>query len=91
VAQRTPDNPLTRLILRQMSAQELRPTELWRKLSARGVMVTQPAISAWLSGGGVSDRHRPALAELLGIDLLHFQQAAALRDQQVNAPARLSA
>lgn len=79
---RNVENPLTQLIARKMAELGFSQTELMDALAEQGVTVTKGAVSTWLAGGGVADRHRPALAAVLQTTLAKIQRAAAARDQQ---------
>ncbi len=76
---RSSRNPLAVLLREAMAARGLSQGQLQRRLAEEGVKVSRPAVSAWLSGGGVSDEYRAALAEVLGLTLGRIQRAAYQR------------
>jgi transcriptional regulator with XRE-family HTH domain len=85
---RSEDNPLTHLLRERMAALGLRQKDLLDRLAVAGIDVDKSAISYWLSGGGISDRHRPAVALVLEVPLGLIQERAAQRDAQL-AEARV--
>jgi hypothetical protein len=68
---------LLALITKAMNAKAWTAAHLHKALAERGVQVSFSAVYLWTTGGGVHDRHRPVLAEVLGVPLDQFARAAA--------------
>ena len=69
------------LLLHRLTALQMRPVDLRRRLLTLNVVVSRQAIHSWLRGGGISDRHKPAVAEVLGIELRELVLASLSNEE----------
>lgn len=72
-------NPLQRVLRDRMAVLDWRPSDLHRALADRGTALTLSAVCLWLDGGGIADRHRALVAEVLGLPLDAIARAASAR------------
>ena len=60
-------------------------------LAAVGVPVSKQAVHNWLNGGGIADRHKPAVAEVLGLSVEDLVYAAAGQARPAILPSEQAA
>jgi len=71
------DSPLSRLINGALVSKGWGATDLRAALAGRGIEISLSGVSLWTSGGGIADKHRPVVSELLDIPFVQLAQAAA--------------
>lgn len=68
---------LHQLIVEACKRKSWRATDLHAAILAGGVKISLQAVCGWLKGGGVAEKHRAVLAQVLEVDVDVVLRAAA--------------